>query len=244
MQDLAYILAGTLVGGICSVLAAAFVSLVLLERWVPRLVSFAVGVLLAVALTDLLPEAVESGLSLHEAATWLLGGIVGFFAIEKLAIWRHDHGGRTDGVSPAATMIVLGDGMHNFVDGVLIAAAFLQDTTTGLAVSAAVIAHEIPQEVGDFMVLLQSGLTRRRALLLNLLSSLAAVVGGVLGWFVLSAAQAAVPYALVLAAAGFIYVAVADLVPVLHQRRDPSAGPMQIALIMLGVGIATLGHVH
>lgn len=246
MHELGWILAGTLAGGVLSVAIAAFISLVLVERWVPRLVSFAVGVLLGVALLKLLPEAIETGLDPEHAGAWLLAGLLAFFAVEKLALWLHGHGhdatpGRVDAAAP---MIVLGDGLHNFVDGVLIAAAFLQDTTTGIAVTLAVIAHEVPQEIGDFVVLLQSGLDRRRALLYNVLSSLGAVAGGVLGWAVFSFAHAAIPFALVLAAASFLYIAVANLVPVLHRRREPLAGPKQFALIALGIAVVTLGHHH
>lgn len=244
MTELGYILLGTLAGGVISVVLAAFVSFYLLEVWVSRLVSFAVGMLLAVALTHLLPESIQTGLGLEEAGAWLLGGILGFFALEKLAIWRHDHSASGSHVDPAATMVVVGDAMHNFVDGILIAAAFLQGPAIGIAATMAVIAHEVPQEIGEFLVLLESGLSRRSALALNVLSSLSAVIGGVLGWFVLSAVEQLIPYALVLAAAGFVYVAVADLVPALHRRRGPWVAREQIALIVLGVLVGSLSYGH
>lgn len=244
MAELAWIVGASLVGGLCSVLAAAFISFTLLRRWVSRLVSVSVGVLLAVALTDLIPEAVDSGIDLHEAGTWILVGLLSFFVVEKLAIWRHDHALPGEGAAPAATVIVIGDAMHNFVDGVLIAAAFLQDTTTGIAAAIAVVMHEIPQEIGDFMVLLESGLSRTRALFFNIVSSLTALVGGVLAWWVLSMAQSLVPYALLLAAAGFIYVAVADLVPALHRQRQPYSAPLQVFLMLIGVGLVSFGHSH
>jgi len=145
------------------------------------------------------------------------------------------------------TLIVLGDSLHNFVDGVLIAAAFLTDSALGWTTAVAVIAHEVPQEVGDFMVLLDAGYTRRRALILNALSSLASVAGGVLGYFALHRTEDALPYILALAAAGFIYIAVADLIPNLHRRFAVKDALSQVALIVLGVAVVVLagqGHGH
>ena len=138
-------------------------------------------------------------------------------------------------------MITLGDGLHNFVDGMLIAAAFLHDPALGIATTTAVVAHEIPQEIGDFMVLLAAGYSRRRALLLNTVSSLASVVGGVVGYVVLQGVQGIIPYLLALAAASFIYIAVADLVPVLQKHRKPLDFVVQFALLVGGVGLVVWG---
>lgn len=137
-------------------------------------------------------------------------------------------------------MIIIGDGMHNFVDGVLIAAAFLTDWKLGWATAIAVTAHEIPQEISDFMVLLDGGLSKSRALFLNALSGAAMTLGGVLGWLTLEHARDAIPYALTLAAASFIYIAVADLVPELQQRRQLRDTVLQLGLMSLGVGVAVL----
>lgn len=246
-MTLAHILLATLAGGVLSVLAAALLSLTALRRWAPRLVGFSVGVLLAAALLDLLPEAAEL-LDPHQAGLVLLLGILLFFALEKTALWRHDHahaGHAHPRHAPVGLMIVVGDGLHNFVDGVLIAAAFLQDTALGVATATAVIAHEVPQEVGDFMVLLAAGYGRARALLMNLLSSLASVLGGLLGWATLQGASDAIPYALALAAASFIYIAVADLVPLLQQQRKPRDFAVQFTLLAGGVWVVMLGaHSH
>jgi zinc and cadmium transporter len=212
------IIAANLAGGLLSVLAAALVAFAVLERWVPRLVSFAVGALLGAALLNLLPEALESSVGPRAVFATLLVGLLVFFMLEKLA---------------------------NFVDGVLIAAAFLTDPTLGWATAVAVIAHEVPQEVGDFMVLLHAGYTRRRALWLNALSSLASVLGGLLGYFALKAALPALPYVLAFAAAGFLYIAVADLIPNLHRRFAIKDALSQVALIAIGVAIVALagqGH--
>jgi zinc and cadmium transporter len=244
METLLYIVLATLAGGILSVLAAAVISLVLLERWLPRMVSFAVGAMLAAAFLDLLPESIEAGLDVHQAGAVVLAGLVLFFIIEKLALWRHEHvalsGAAT--VKASGPMILVGDAVHNFVDGVLIAAAFLQSTEVGLAVTLAVIAHEIPQEIGDFMVLMHAGYSKRRALLLNALCGLASLVGGLLGYLLLQQLSALIPYALALSAASFIYIAVADLIPDLHQAHRARTAPAQVALMAAGIAVLVLGH--
>jgi zinc and cadmium transporter len=262
MPTLAWIIAATLVGGLLSVALAAVLSFTVLNRFVKHLVSFSVGALLAAALLNLIPEAIESAMHPHDLGVTLLAGLLVFFVLEKLALWRHAHHDdhhhhghhhqHADAPStgkPAALMIIVGDGVHNFADGVLLAAAFLQDIKLGIATTVAVVAHEVPQEIGDFMVLLNSGMARRKALLLNLAASLTAVVGGVLGYFVLSTLQPFIPYVIVFAAASFIYIAVADLVPELHRNHKPSVAPLQLALILLGVVIVAItsshfGHQH
>ncbi len=255
---LASIIAANLAGGLLSVLAAALVAFAVLERWVPRLVSFAVGALLGVALLRLLPEAIASQAGTQAVFGTLLVGLLVFFLLEKLALWRHSHGAGEHAhghhahasagpSSPVGALIVLGDSLHNFVDGVLIAAAFLTDPALGWTTAVAVIAHEVPQEVGDFMVLLDAGYSRRRALVLNALSSLASVAGGLLGYFALRSTQHALPYILALAAAGFIYIAVADLIPNLHRRFAVKDALSQVALIALGVVVVVIagqGHGH
>lgn len=242
------ILLATLAGGVLSVLAAATLSLTVLKDIAHKLVGFSVGILLAIAFLDLLPEAAET-LDAHHLGTIVLAGILVFFALEKTALWRHDHHEDGDHVChsrhAAGPLIVLGDGLHNFVDGVLLAAAFLQDPALGWATTVAVISHEVPQEVGDFMVLLGAGYSRMKALWLNVLSSLTSVLGGVLGWLTLSGTTGVIPYVLALAAASFIYIAVADLVPELHKHRKPSDFVIQFSLMAAGIGIVLLnGHAH
>lgn len=236
-MTLSLILAATLAGGVLSVLIAALVSTTVLRRLAGKLVGFAVGVLLAAALLELLPEALAE-LSAPRVGGVLLAGLLGFFFLEKLALWRHDHGGGGDAT---VTLIVLGDGVHNFVDGVLLAAAFLQDPVLGLTTAAAVIAHEIPQEIGDFMVLLAVGVGRRRALALNALSGAAMLAGGVLGYLALQAVTGAVPYLLTLAAASFLYLATADLVPLLQRERRGADFAVQLTAVLLGVGVVWVG---
>lgn len=239
-MTLLLIVLATLLGGVLSVLLAATLALTWLPRFADRMVAYAVGVLLAFAFTDLLPEAVEMGLEPGMVGQLLLAGVVVFFLLEKAALWRHDHNhGQGKHVHPPqVSMIVLGDGLHNFVDGVLIAAAFLVDPALGWTTAIAILAHELPQEIGDFMVLLNAGLTKSRALALNALSGGAMVLGGVAGYAALGSTQAAVPYVIVVAAASFIYIAVADLVPELHRHRRFKDAAAQLTL--LGLGVATV----
>lgn len=247
-MTLLWIVLASIAGGLLSVLAAAF-ALVLRPSWVPMLVSFAIGTLLGAAFLEVIPHAFEQG-EPHQAATAILGGILGFFLLEKLLLWRHshDHGGEAEPLhhrehSRAGALIVVGDTVHNFVDGVLIAAAFLQNPALGLVTAIAIVAHEIPQEVGDFLVLLHSGYSRARAMALNVLSSLGSVAGGVLGYFTLQGFESWEPILLGVVAASMVYVAVADLIPGLHKRPELRATAQQALLIGAGVGVIALVRV-
>jgi len=251
MSVLSWIVVMSLLGGTLSVLAAAAVALTTRGSWVPMLISYAIGALLGAAFLEVLPNAFEASKDASTAAAYVLAGILAFFVLEKLVLWRHCHDDHCEGHEAHAPandhgrsglMIVIGDTFHNFVDGVLIAAAFMQDIKLGVITALAIIAHEIPQEVGDFLILLHSGYSRTRALAFNLLSSLATVIGGMLAYFALSAAQEAVPALLALAAASMIYVAVADLIPGLHKRTELRATAQQVLLIALGIGTIRLAH--
>jgi zinc and cadmium transporter len=253
MNLLAWIIIFTLVGGVLSVVCAALLLLVPEDhhpRILPHGVSFALGALLSVAFLDLLPDALTTAGSEHieSLLATVLIGILGFFLLEKLLIWRHCHADHCETHSedyfhqPAGTLIVVGDAIHNFVDGILIAAAFLTDINLGIITSLAVAAHEIPQEVGDFAILLQSGYGRGKALAYNLLSSLATMVGGILAFFSLEHIHGWLPYILALAASSFIYIAVADLIPSLHQKTTARAAVQQIMLVAAGVLVIYWGH--
>lgn len=245
---LALIIASTLAGGVVSVLLAALLAYRVFGAWINQLVSFAVGVMLGAAFLDILPEAARSNVPVPHLLSTVLGGIITFFLLEKLALWRHAHVALEDDQHahphphPAGMMILVGDGLHNFVDGILIAAAFLTDIKLGLITSAAVIAHEIPQELGDFVVLLRSGYSKRAALILNSISGLASVVGGVLGYFALSHGEAFIPYVLAVAAASFIYIAIADLIPGLHEHVGGRALVYQPVLMLAGIALVVLQH--
>jgi zinc and cadmium transporter len=245
MTTLTWIIASSLAGGALSVLAAAAFAFNARAGWVPMLVSYAIGALLGASFLEVLPEAVVASGDATTTCAVVLAGILGFFVLEKLVIWRHCHIESCEGHEPqlssehdhgrSGLMIVVGDTFHNFVDGVLIAAAFIEDPRLGLVTALAIVAHEIPQEVGDFLILLHSGYTKARALAYNLLSSLATLVGGLLAWVTLSSAQTAVPTLLALAAASMIYVAVADLIPGLHRRPELAATVQQVTLIAAGI---------
>jgi zinc and cadmium transporter len=266
----AWIVAFTIGGAVLGVLAAALFLLVperLRTRFMPWFVSFAIGALLGAAFLGLLPEAFETpDVDVHHIAFTVLVGLLSFFLLEKMVLWRHchthdcevhgsehdghdhdghehhdhsrhDHAANYEHAKKAATgnLILIGDSIHNLVDGVLIGAAFLTDVQLGIVTSLAVIAHEIPQELGDFAILLHSGYSRAKALLYNLLASLTTVVGGVVAYYSLSLAVGILPYVLAVAASSFIYVAVADLIPGLHRRPELRATVQQMVLIGLGV---------
>lgn len=248
-MSLVSILLATTAAGVLSVLLAATIALTWLPRIADRLLAFAVGILLAFALTRIAPEAVHLGLAPEAVGYGLLAGILAFFLLERAILWRHDHGpvqgdaGHTHAahVGPAqVALVVLGDGLHNFVDGVLIAAAFLVDPALGWGTTAAVLAHELPQELGDFTILLAAGCTRRRALALNALSGLGMVLGGVGGWLTLTTSGEWLPWVLVAAAASFLYLALTDLLPAMNRRRRLADTALQIGLLALGVGIVAL----
>ncbi len=231
-----------------SITAAAVFSFALLSKMVERMVSLSVGIMLSTSLLHALPEAFESGTDPRKLFATLLGGLLTFFLLEKLAILRHSHHHEGDGhhhahghdkleAGKSGWMILVGDGLHNFTDGILIAAAFLANPELGIVTGLAIIAHEIPQEIGDFIVLLNAGFSRARAYVFNLLCSLMAVAGGLLGYFTLDKASGLIPYVLVFASSGFIYIAVSDLMPQMQRRATVKESVPQVLLIGLGVVI-------
>lgn len=253
---LIWIIAFSVLGGVLSVLAAAsflLLSAGMRSRLLPGLVSFAIGALLGAAFLGLMPHALESPVQVnaHNIGATILVGLLIFFMLEKMVIWRHCHSDHCEAHSlnlehvqekAAANMILIGDGIHNLVDGVLIAAAFLTDIHLGIVTSLAIIAHEIPQEVGDFAILLNGGFSRAKALVFNTLASLTMLVGALAAYFFLQETIAVVPYVLAIAAASFIYIAVADLIPGLHRRTELSATVQQFVLIITGVLVIYFTH--
>jgi len=288
---LIWIILFSLIGGTLSVVGAAIVALNANKTALPMLISYAMGAMLGAVFLEILPEAISAGMamgiSIQQMTATVLFGILLFFSLEKLVIWRHCHGNHCevhavhteaecpDNVSskpaiietPAlqtkyraassvtksaravkathdhahdhgrsGMMIMIGDTFHNFVDGILIASAFMVDVKVGIVTSVAIIAHEIPQEVGDFLILLHSGYSKKQAFVFNLVSSFATVIGGTIAYFALSHVQNLVPTILGLAAASILYVAVADLIPTLHKRTELRATISQLALITCGVG--------
>jgi len=205
------------------------------RRVVPWLVSFAVGTLLGASLLALLPSALES-VPAPRALGTLLAGIFTFFILEKLVLWRHCHDDDSCQVHQStATMVIVGDAIHTFVDGAVIAAATLASPALGVTAALAVAAHEIPQEAGDFAILLAAGYSRSRALVLNATSALGGLAGASAMLLFGQATPMIEPYVLAFAAGNFLYVAMADLIPSLHRGHLDSNAVRQVVLIALGV---------
>lgn len=283
---LVWILITSLTGGVLSVSLAGIFALNLRTAWIPMLVSYAIGAMLGAVFLEILPHAFEQAANVESISATLLLGLLLFFVLEKLVIWRHCHGDHCEvhalhteancpdakthdtsakfrpvttsapSIKPIHThahnhhdsgrsgmMIMIGDTFHNFVDGVLIAAAFLVDIKLGMVTALAIISHEIPQEVGDFLILLHSGYSKKQAFIFNLASSLATLLGGLIAYFALQFVMSWIPYILGLAAASMIYVAVADLIPSLHKRTELKATLSQVLLITLGIATIWLAHV-
>ena len=257
MTVFAWVLLATLLGGLLSIVAAGVVALNARIKHVPMLVSYAVGALLGAVFLHILPEAFGLADSLESMAATILLGILLFFVLEKLVLWRHCHVEQCEAHDPphaahdhgrSGLMIMIGDTFHNFVDGILIAAAFHANVELGIVTALAIIAHEVPQEVGDFLILLNSGYSRAQAFAFNGLSSAAMVLGGTLAYFMLQTLQEWIAPLLGLAAASMLYVSVADLIPGLHKRPELQATFQQVVLIALGVAtiwlVGEFAHGH
>lgn len=237
--------------GLITVAAAALATATLKAVWLERMVSLSIGLMLATSLLHAVPEALESSAPPQTLFYTLLVSVFGFFLLQKLALLRHNHHHEHDGhahhhghdahmAGSGGWLIVLGGGFHNFTDGVVIAAAFMTDVRLGVITALSIAAHEIPHKLSDFVILLNAGFSRNRAIVLDLLSSLTMVAGGLLGWWVLAGAQAIVPYMLMVAAGSFIYIAMSDLIPyVQHESRVRDVFP-QISLMVCGVAIVIM----
>lgn len=267
-MTLAYIILACLAGSTLSALLAALVAWRVQPRLIPLFVSYAVGALLGVVFLDLLPHIFEQTTRHHVAAGWLLAGIMAFFVLEKLVLWRHSHDhaqieegaeaaipashnhahaghhhtAHESGRATSAWMIIIGDSFHNFTDGLAIAAAFMADVKIGMVTSIAIIAHELPHELGDFLVLIHSGFSRSKALFWNVMSSFATLAGALLAYVMLvSLAEYSIMF-LCFAASSMIYVAIADLIPGLHKRASLTDTVQQILLITAGIGTILMVH--
>lgn len=245
------IITTTIFAGVISITIAAIFSFAFLSKIIERLVSLSVGIMLSTALLHALPEAFESSAKPNILFGVLLGGLLTFFLLEKLFILRHSHHYENDGhghqqghdkcqAGKAGWMILVGNGLHNFTDGILIAAAFLANSNLGLMTSLAIIVHEIPQAIGDFIILLNAGFSRVRTYIYNFICSLMTVLGGIFGYFILEKGIKWIPYVLVFASSGFIYIAVADLMPQMHRHATLQETVHQTFLIVFGVVIILL----
>ncbi|MGE8614077.1 ZIP family metal transporter [Achromobacter veterisilvae] len=247
---LLWVLLATVTGGLIAVLVASWLAYKVFAQYLHHMVSLSVGVLLSVALLHLLPEAFETGVAdAHVLFGLMLASLIGFFVLEKIALLRHSHHHEGDGhhhhkghdrheAGRGGVLILVGSSLHNLCDGVLVAAAFLTDPLLGVLTAASIIIHEVPHKLGDFVVLLNAGLARRRAFALILFTSLCSAVGGIIGFFVLQQAQGWVPYILVVAASSFLYISVADLMPQMHERVSLADAVPQ--LLLVGVGVALI----
>jgi zinc and cadmium transporter len=230
----------SLVGGLGGLLVASGVLLIkdsARATLIPWLVSYAVGALLGVSMLALLPASLQQ-LPARSVFATLLGGILLFFVLEKLVLWRHCHIHDCEVHESTVFLVLVGDAFHNFVDGAVIAAAVMTSVPLGLSTALAVAAHEIPQEVGDFAILLHAGYSRGKALMLNVLSAAASAAGAIGAFVAFDLVPRTLPYFLALAAASFLYVAMADLIPGLHRGRTDAGSLRQILLI--GAGVATM----
>jgi zinc and cadmium transporter len=229
----------SLVGGLGGLLVASGVLLIkdsTRARLIPWLVSYAVGALLGVSMLGILPETLEQLPAAHVFAT-LLAGILLFFILEKLVLWRHCHTHDCEVHDASVVPVLVGDAFHNFLDGAAIGTAVLTSVPLGISTALATAAHEIPQEVGDFAILLHAGYSRRRALVVNVISGLSSALGAVIAWMAFGWFPPASKYFLVLAASSFLYVAMADLIPGLHRGKTDASSLRQI--LFIGAGIVT-----
>jgi len=203
-----------------------------LNRIVLILVAFAAGALMGGAFLHLFPESVEE-IDALDASLILLAGFTVFFLLERIIFWHHCHE-KSCPIHPFAYLNLMGDGVHNFIDGVIIAAAFIIEIRLGFVTTIAVISHEVPQELGDFGVLVYGGFDKIKALLFNLLSAITAIVGGILGYYIFSEAESVV-YLLPFAAGGFLYIASSDLIPELHKEEDVKRSMESFTFFILGL---------
>jgi zinc and cadmium transporter len=199
-------------------------------------ISFAAGVMLTAAFVDILPEVQKEAKDLNVFLP-VLGGIVVFFFIERFVIWFHHHD-HSHSIKPSAILILLGDGLHNFFDGIAIAAAFLTNFGLGITTTLAILAHEIPHEIADFGVLINGGFSNSKALFFNFLSAITAILGGILGFYFLKDLQRFTPIALAFTAGTFVYIACSDLIPESH--KDFSENRKWIQSISFVIGIITI----
>jgi len=205
----------------------------LLKRILFILIAFAAGALLGAAFLDLIPEAMEKSPSANVFG-YALFGILSFFVLERFIFWRHCHDGKCD-VHTFSYLNLIGDGVHNFIDGMVIAAAFLTNVPLGVVTTIAIIFHEIPQEIGDFGILVYGGFSRFKALLFNFLSSLTAFIGAISTYFFSSYIESSLTFLLALAAGGFIYIATADLMPELQKEADLRKSVVQLFSLIAGI---------
>ena len=242
------------VGGLTSLFLASVIFKETSQSLINNMVSLAVGTLLTTAFLEIIPHAIEeANNNSHDISFMVLIGILIFFTLEKLFIWRHCHGPNCDkhrdcetssanNINGKGSIVFIGDLFHNFVDGILIASAFLVNINLGLVTALSMLLHCLPQEMSTFSVLLHSGVSKFKAYILNIASSIATLVGALLSFFILSIMQEFIPYVLALAASSMIYIAISDLMPGLHKKTEIKDSIKQISIISLGVILVFFIH--
>ena len=236
-------------GSFLSLMLAYLFSKLKMVNYADYFVSFAVGTLLAAAFLEIIPHAYEISKDLHQISLIVLIGILAFFILEKLLVWRHCHGSHCENHSPVVnhdikkgSILIIGDCFHNFIDGILIASAFIVDINLGLITALAIIVHEIPQEISNFSILINSGYSLSRTLLMNIVTGCAMILGAILAYFVLNDLEFLIPMILSFAASSMIYVAISDLIPSLHKKVEIKQTFQQTFSIFLGVLIIYFLH--
>jgi zinc and cadmium transporter len=204
-----------------------------LDKLIILLVALSAGALLSGAFFHLIPESLES-LTSTTVFTVVIGGFILFFLMEKFLYWHHCHDGKCD-IHPVSYLILFGDGLHNFIDGIIIATSFIVSIPFGIITTILIIGHEIPQELGDFGVLVQGGFSKTKALISNFISQLASILGGIVGYFLSTSIQGIIPYILPFAAGGFIYISASDLVPKLHNEPEIKKSLSSFAFFIIGI---------
>jgi zinc and cadmium transporter len=235
MQVLAQIIIAVLIVSLISVIGIfIFLRQKILNKFLFYLVSFAAGTLLGVAFLDLLPEAFESGI--ENIPLVILFGIISFFILEKFLHWHHHHAGHQhEEVHGFTYLNVIGDAIHNFLDGAIIAISFMSNTILGIVTTIAIIAHEIPQEISDFAVLIYGGFSKAKALVYNFLTALTAVLGALLTYFYSSTIQDSSAYLTAFTVGGFLYIAGTDLIPEIQKEKNLKKSLIQFTLLVLGI---------
>ncbi len=236
MMTLLWIIIATIIDGIAALVGALTLSLRkdTFNRILMILVAFSAGALIAGAFFHIMPESLEQGVEPMQLFIIVILGFGIFFIFEKFLFWHHCHKGECE-VHPYTYLILFGDGIHNFIDGLIIAASFLVDTGFGIVTTFMIISHELPQELGDFAVLVHGGMKVKKALVYNFISQLTAVLGGIIGFFIGTSIEAFVPFILPFAAGGFIYIGESDLVPQLHGEKNIKKSLLSFALFVIGV---------
>lgn len=249
MDTLFYILIATTVVSLGSLIGVVTLSLNqnLLNKILKLLIALSAGTMLATVFLHILPEVAEMTEEPHDYLMLTMLSFVLFFFIEKVLHWRHCHDSSCEDHHHFGTMNLIGDAIHNFIDGLLIAGAFMVSPAVGIPTTIAIAMHEIPQEIGDFAVLLYSGFTKNKAIFLNILISFTAVIGGVVGYYLIDINQTLTMYLLPIAAGGFLYIATSDLIPELRQEKSSSRVLATFTTFILGIAliwIMSVFHVH